>query len=146
MGPRVGAGTYLLTMSLAVNVWCLAMIALHDYGLVPNRLSHEAVEYVAWISGGAVGYLFYYFSQRRFQDLNCPGSWARVLAVPLLGVIALPVLCFLSGPRYSNDFGDPPERSGGLKIAAAMFSFLFAIVLVRYVMVLYARHPIHYVY
>lgn len=143
MGPRVGAGTYLLTMSSAVNVWCLVMIALHQYGVVPGRLSTNSAESVAWILGASVGFLFFYFSRYRLQDLNCPGSWAGVLAFPLLGVIILPVLCFLSGPRYSNDFGDPPEPSGALKVAAAMFSFFLAIVLVRYVMALYAMHQLH---
>ena len=94
MGPRVGAGTYLLSMSTAVNVWCATVIALYYYGIVPKTISVTQVEYTASGLRLLVGLLYFYLSQRRLQDLNIPDIWARILAVPLFGVIFLPVLCF----------------------------------------------------
>ena len=138
MSPRVGAGTYLLAMSSAINAWCLAMIGLLYYAVVPNVVSRTFAEYMAWALGALVGYIFFYLSRRRLQDLNVPGTWARILAFPLFGVIILPVLCFMSGPRYSNDFGDPPQPSGVVKIAGALASFFAAVVLVPYATILYA--------
>jgi hypothetical protein len=58
-----------------------------------------------------------------------------------LGVIFLPMLCFLSGPRFTNSFGKPPLPSGALKVVAALVSFLMALVLVPLVASLYA--PLH---
>nr|WP_169740660.1 DUF805 domain-containing protein [Nevskia soli] len=128
-------------MSMAVNAWCLAMIAVYSYGFLPGRIDRDYASYVLWVVAAPVGYLFFRLSRGRLQDLNCPGKWSMVLAFPLIGVIILPVLCFLSGPRYTNDFGDHPEPSGFLKIAAALFNFVVALVLVPYVTRLYA--PLH---
>lgn len=80
-------------------------------------------------------------SQRRLQDLNVPGMWARIFAFPVFGVIFLPVLCFLSAPRFTNRFGKPPLPSSALKVVAALASFLMALVLVPLVARLYA--PLH---
>lgn len=74
MGPRVGAGSYLLLMSAAVNAWCLAMIALYYWGIVPKVVSGTVVDYGAWVVAAPVGYLFFYLSRRRLRDLNCPGA------------------------------------------------------------------------
>jgi uncharacterized membrane protein YhaH (DUF805 family) len=142
MGSRVGAGTYLLSMSLAVNAWCLAMIGLYYHVIVPDVMRRDYVTYVIWVLGALVGVLFFYLSRRRLQDLNCPGGWARVLAFPFFGVMFLPVLCFLSGPRFTNSFGKPPEPSGALKVMAALVSFAVALVLVPFVTTLYA--PLHF--
>jgi Protein of unknown function (DUF805) len=139
MGARVGAGTYLLSMSLTINLWCLIVIALYYYGIVPNAIERTYVERTISVLGLPVGGLFFYLSQRRLQDLNVPGIWARILALPFFGVIFLPVLCFLSGPRFSNCFGKPPRPSGALKVAAALVSFLAALILVPFVASLYAH-------
>lgn len=141
MGARVGAGTYLLLMSLTTNLWCLIVIALYYYGIVPNALDRLSVERTISVLALIVGGLFFYLSQRRLQDLNVPGIWARILAFPLFGVIFLPVLCFLSGPRFTNGFGKPPPPSGALKVVAALVSFLVALILVPFVAHLYA--PLH---
>ena len=128
-------------MSTVVNVWCLAVIALYYHGIVPNAISVTHVEYAASGLGLLVGLVYFYLSQRRLQDLNVPGIWARLLAVPLFGVIFLPVLCFLSGPRLTNRFGKPPLPSSGLKIFAALVSFVVVLILVPLVANLYA--PLH---
>jgi uncharacterized membrane protein YhaH (DUF805 family) len=141
MGPRVGAGTYLLSMSAAVNAWCLAVMALYYYAVAPNAISRAHLEYTVSALGLLVGALFFYMSRRRLQDLNVPGMWARIFAFPLFGVIFLPVLCFLSAPRFTNRFGKPPLPSSGLKVMAALVSFLMALVLVPLVARLYA--PLH---
>lgn len=137
----MGAGTYLLSMSTAVNAWCLAVMALYYYAIVPNAINRTYVEYTVSGLGLLVGGLYFYMSQRRLQDLNVPGIWARILAFPLFGVIFLPVLCFLSGQRLTNSFGKPPLPSGALKVIAALASFLVALFLVPLVARLYA--PLH---
>lgn len=137
MPDRIGAGSYLISMSLAVNVWCIAMLGFYHYMIVPHIVDSDEVTYGLWLLGIPVGYLFFRLSRSRFQDLNIPGSWARVLAFPLLGVIVLPVLCFLSGPRYTNDFGDPPESSSFLKIMLGLVLFFVAMAFVVYVVKVY---------
>jgi uncharacterized membrane protein YhaH (DUF805 family) len=138
MGLRVGAGTYLLAMSAAVNLWALVMIGLYFHGLVPSLVGKTFVAYTHGILAALIGVLFFYLSRKRLQDLNCPANWAFILSIPVLGVVILPVLCFLSGPRYTNDFGDPPAPSGWLKVAAGLASFAVAPFLVLFVARLYA--------
>jgi hypothetical protein len=142
MFRRVSAGTYLLAMSSAINLWCIGMIALYRYGIASGALGAAAASYVNWALAAPVGYLFFRISRGRLQDLNCPGSWGWVLAFPFLAVLILPVLCFLPGPRYSNDFGDPPEPSSFLKRLAALASFAIALVLVPYVTRLFRSVPL----
>ncbi|HVY23550.1 MAG TPA: hypothetical protein VG962_09380 [Steroidobacteraceae bacterium] len=89
--------------------------------------------------GSGVGYVFFYFSRRRLQDLNVPGYIARILAFPFIGVMLLPYLLFTPAPRIPNDFGEPKEQSGFLKLCAAFFVFFMALVLVPYVTILYQR-------
>ena len=141
MVARIGAGTYLLSLSSAVNVWCLAVMAIYYFGIAPHVLSKDTFDYAMWALGGAFAGLFFYLTRRRLQDLNCPGMLANVLAFPLFGVMFLPVLCFLSAPRFTNRFGKPPMPSGTLKIMAALASFVLALVLVPWVARLYA--PLH---
>ena len=140
-GPRVGAGTYLLTMSAAVNVWCLVVLGLYYYGIAPNRISLPTVSYAIWVLGAVVALLFFYLSKRRFQDLNCPPIWANLMAFPLFGIVLLPALCFVTPLRIANRFGRPPLPSGKLKVAVALASFILALVLVQVVARLYA--PLH---
>ena len=141
MGSRIGAGTYLLLMSLAINGWCSALIGLYYYGLVPGALSPSFVSFAIWALGTPVGYLFFYLSRRRLQDLDIPGKWAWVLALLFLAVILLPLLCFLPSPRYANRFGDSPGASGFIKVAAALLSLAIALALVSTVIRLYV--PLH---
>ena len=143
MGSRVGAGTYLLSMSAVVNMWCLAVIVLYRHVIVPGIASRTDIEYGLGVLGVVVGGVFFYLSQRRLQDLDCPGWCARILAFPLFAVIFLPVLCFLSAPRFTNRFGKPPPPSSGLKTIAALVSFGVALVLVPYVARLYAGMHLH---
>jgi hypothetical protein len=44
-----------------------------------------------------------------------------------MAVIVLPVLCFVSGHRWENDFGPAAPVSSALKIAAALLLCLVAI-------------------
>jgi hypothetical protein len=143
MGPRVGAGTYLLAMSATVNAWCLAMVGLFYLVISPGRLGPPQAAYVVWVLGGVVGYVFFYLSRRRFQDLDCPGYWARILAFPIPGVVLLPVLCFLSAPRFRNRFGTPPPPSRPLKVILALASFVGALIFVPVVAALYAPLQLH---
>jgi hypothetical protein len=143
MAGRVGAGTYLLSVSAAVNAWCLVVIGLYYYVIVPNTVSRTYVAYGIWALGVAFGSLFFSLSRRRLQDLNCPGVLANVLAFPLFGIIILPVLCFLSAPRFPNRYGRPPLPSGALKVTAALVSFGVAlIIMVPLVAKLYG--PLHW--
>jgi hypothetical protein len=141
MGARIGAGTYLLSMCTAVNVYCLVVVALYYYGIVPKLIDVVHAQYIISALGVVVGALYFYLSQRRLQDLNVPGIWAKILAFPLFGVMFLPLLCFLSAPRLTNRFGRPPLPSGGLKVCAALASFGAALVLVPFVATLY--RPLH---
>jgi len=67
--------------------------------------------------------LFFWLTAKRLKDLNFPGWSVKLVSIPLFAVIALPVLCFLSGPRYANDYGDAPEASGFLKVCFALVLF-----------------------
>lgn len=138
MGPRLGAGTYLLAMSVTVNAWCLAMLGLFYLVISPGRLGRSTAEYVVWGLGAVVGCAFYYFSRRRFQDLNCPGYWARILAFPIPGVVLLPLLCFYQAPRFRHRFGPPPLPSRPLKRILAVAFFVGAFLFVPVVAKLYA--------
>jgi uncharacterized membrane protein YhaH (DUF805 family) len=141
LGARIGAGTYLLAVSSAVNIWCLAFMAIYYFGIAPHALSKDTFDYMMWALGAAFAASFFYLTRRRLQDLNCPGMLANVLALPIFGVIFLPLLCFLSAPRFTNKFGKPPLPSGPLKVTAALASFVLALILVPWVARLYA--PLH---
>jgi len=141
MGPRIGAGTYLLTMSAAVNLYCLAAMGLYYYGLVPDRITIATAAWAAGILAALVAVLFSYLTKRRLQDINFPPIWATLMAFPLFAVILLPVLCFFTPVRVANRFGRPPLPSGKLKVTAALVGFILALVLVPLVARLYA--PLH---
>jgi hypothetical protein len=130
-------------MSAAVNAWCLAMVGLFYYIIAPGRVDKSQAEYVIWGLGAVVGYVFFYLSRRRFQDLDCPGYWARILAFPIPGVVLLPLLCFLSAPRFRNSFGSPPAPSRPLKVILALVCFVAALVFVPFVVTLYAPLELH---
>ena len=51
MGSRVGAGTYLLSMSAVVNLWCLAVIVLYRHVIVPGIASRTDIEYGLGVLG-----------------------------------------------------------------------------------------------
>lgn len=143
MGARIGAGTYLLAMSATINAWCLAMTALFYYLIAPGRIDRTQAEYVMWGLGAIVGCVFFYLTRRRLQDLNFPGYLVWILALPFPGVIFLPVLCFLSAPRFRNRFGPPPIASRSLKITLALVCFAGALLFVPFVAVLYAPLKLH---
>ena len=127
MKYRIGAGTYLIAMSCLMIAWSQATLYT-CISLVP-QLSLNSSQLAYYISGYStfVGLAFYPLSAGRMQDLNFPGWASTVLAFPLFGVILLPVLCFISGPRWANDFGDHPAPSGLVKRCMAMILFLAAI-------------------
>lgn len=126
MPSRIGAGTYTLTMSIAMMAWALATLYATE-SLVPrNIVGLSGLHYWVGAFGVAVGMLFFPLSARRLRDLNFPGWSVNILAIPFLGVIMLPVLCFLSGPRWTNDYGDPPTPSSTLKIVFVCVLFLVA--------------------
>ncbi|MBX3628031.1 MAG: DUF805 domain-containing protein [Rhizobacter sp.] len=127
MQNRIGAGTYLLVMSASVIAWS----ALTSF--VCTNLSAQGLFTLAtvnwWVSlfGFVLGSVFYYLSAARLRDLNLPSWSVRLLAFPLFGVIVLPVLCFLSGQRWENDYGKPRQPSGVLKILIALCLFFIAV-------------------
>ncbi|HEY5994530.1 MAG TPA: DUF805 domain-containing protein [Gallionellaceae bacterium] len=125
---RIGAGTYLLTMSSAMIAWSLATLYLSDKAAVPKAISLGEYNFYVSLFGAAVGGVFWLFSAGRLRDLNMPGWVVNLLAFPLIGVVILPVMCFLSGPRWKNDYGDPPQPSGILKVCVSLALFGFAIV------------------
>lgn len=134
---RLGAGSYLLLMSSAVIAWslftafiCLELAVKHRIGLAELN---TAVSFL----GTGVGFLFYGATTRRLRDLNFPGWCVKVFAFPLFGVVLLPVLCFLSGPRWANDFGLAPRPSGFFKVAAALVAFFVAVFVSQWALTIY---------
>jgi len=127
MNRRLGAGSYLICMSSVIIAWSL-LVALACVGFAAKgNLGLAGLNTLVSTSGTAVGIVFYGASARRLRDLNIPGWAVKVLAFPLIAVIVLPLLCFLSGPRWANDFGAAPAPSGLLKTAAALMLFGVAI-------------------
>ncbi|WP_133678339.1 DUF805 domain-containing protein [Paludibacterium purpuratum] len=136
---RIGAGTYTLTMSLAMIAWSLAARYVSEALVAAHALGLSGLHFWVGVFGAAVGVLFWPFSASRMRDLNFPGWAVKVLAFPLLGVILLPLLCFLSGPRWANDYGDPPDRSSFIKVLCACALFACAVLLSFSALIAYQR-------
>lgn len=127
MNRRLGAGSYLMCMSSTITAWSL-LVAFACVGFAAKgNLGLAGLNTLVSAFGAAVGIVFYGASARRLRDLNFPGWTVKVLAFPLIAVIVLPLLCFLSGQRWANDFGPAPAPSGLLKTAAALIMFAVAI-------------------
>lgn len=126
MNRRLGAGSYLLFMSASVIAWSALMLGLCKLPTAHRYIGISELNLAVSLLGVLLGVAFYGASARRMQDLNFPAWAAKILAFPLLGVIVLPVLCFLSGPRWANDYGPPPPSSGFLKVTAALMLFVVA--------------------
>jgi uncharacterized membrane protein YhaH (DUF805 family) len=144
MNRRLGAGSYLLCMSLSVITWSLLTgLACIEFAQ-KGRIGTAELNFFVSLTGIALGVVFYGTSARRLRDLNFPAWSAKVLSFPLFGVIVLPVLCFVSGPRWENDFGPPPPRSGFLKVASAFVLFFAAIPASHWALVTYfqTRHAL----
>ncbi|WP_084637703.1 DUF805 domain-containing protein [Paludibacterium yongneupense] len=139
MPTRVGAGTYTLTMSLAVIAYALATRYASETLVVDHVLSRAGLHYWVATFGTMVGVMFWPLSASRMRDLNFPGWTVNILAFPLIAVIILPLLCFLSGPRWTNDYGDPPARSSILKVFCACTFFAFAVLLTYSALFAYHR-------
>ncbi|MFZ6875414.1 DUF805 domain-containing protein [Undibacterium sp. Di27W] len=127
MKYRIGAGTYLICMSSLMIAWSQA--TLYTCQTLVQQQSLNSTELAYYVSGFStfVGLAFYPLSAGRMRDLNFPGWAATVLALPFLGVILLPLMCFMSGPRWSNNFGDPPAPSGFARRCLALLLSLAAI-------------------
>jgi uncharacterized membrane protein YhaH (DUF805 family) len=129
MNRRVGAGTYTLSMSLAVISWSLATIYVITT-LVPNHhLTATDLNLYVGVFGAIVGLIYFPLSIGRARDLNFSPWISNLLALPFFAVMILPLFCFLSGPRWTNDYGDPPNPSGFLKVTLAFVLFGVAITL-----------------
>ncbi|KVS40701.1 DUF805 domain-containing protein [Burkholderia ubonensis] len=136
---RLGAGSYLLLMSLGVIAWSLLTGFACIGFAAKGKLGLAELNRIVSLLGTALGIAFYAASARRLRDLNFPGWSVKVLAFPLIGVIVLPVLCFLSGHRWDNQFGPAPAPSGFVKIAAALILFAIAVVTARWALGVYVQ-------
>ncbi len=134
---RLGAGSYLLFMSFLMLIWSgLTLFLCQHYALTGNMTLKQLVTSLS-LMGSCVGLLFYPLSARRLRDLNFPGWSVHVLAFPLFAVIFLPVLCFLSGPRWDNDYGEPPPASGFVKRLVALIAFFLAMLQTREALIVF---------
>jgi len=139
---RLGAGSYLLVMSLGVIAWSLLTALACLQFAAPGRIGLGDLNLVVSLLSAAFAALFYSASTRRLRDLNFPAWSVKVLSIPLIGVILLPLLCFLSGPRHANGFGPAPARSGFAMTTLALVSCLVALALCRWALLTYlhTRH------
>ena len=128
---RIGAGTYLLTMSVTALLRSVSTIFLCEKFADAGQLTRDELSLLVSFFGGLVGLVFYPLSAGRLRDLNFPGWSVSVLAFPLIGVMVLPVLCFLSGSRWDNEYGSALVASGFLKVTAAVV-LCFVAILVSY--------------
>ncbi|MGJ7612138.1 MULTISPECIES: DUF805 domain-containing protein [unclassified Variovorax] len=124
--PRMGAGTYLLLMSASVTVWSLVTVVLCRAIAWSSRAELIMLNILVSGTGSMLGAIFYAASIRRLKDLNFPAWSVKVLSFPLIGVIALPVLAFLSGARWADDYGNAPKPSGFIKTMVALVLFVIA--------------------
>ena len=127
MQRRMGAGTYLLTMSLCIIVWSISVILLCQKLALPGVISTMLLNWCISLMGVAFAALFYPLSASRLRDLNFPAWSIRTLSFPLITIVILPLLCFLSGPRWENDYGQQAPKSGLLKTLLALAAFGIAI-------------------
>lgn len=139
MNRRLGAGTYLLCMSLSVIAWSLLTGFVCTELAAKGRIGLGQLNFLVSALSVAMGSVFYTASARRLMDLNFPGWSVKVLAFPIIGVVVLPLLCFLSGQRWSNDFGPARPSSGFLKIALALVLVLVAIPVCRWALLVYLQ-------
>ncbi|KLU26401.1 hypothetical protein EOS_09685 [Caballeronia mineralivorans PML1(12)] len=124
-------------MSLCVIAWSLLTALACIEFAAKGRIGLSELNVFVSLLGVAMGSVFYGASARRLMDLNFPGWSVKVLAFPLIGVIVLAVLCFLSGQRWANDFGPARSPSGFLKVAAALILLLVAIPVRRWALLIY---------
>lgn len=120
MQRRIGAGTYLLAMSLSIIVWSVSVILLCEKLALPGLISPTQLNRGVSLMGAALAMLFYPLSASRLRDLNFPAWTIWTLSFPLITIIILPLLCFLSGPRWENDYGQQGPKSGLLKTLLAL--------------------------
>ncbi|WP_322094937.1 DUF805 domain-containing protein [Paraburkholderia bannensis] len=139
MNRRLGAGTYLLSMSSSAIAWSLATGLVCTELAAKGRIGLGQLNFIVSALGVAMGSLFYAASARRLMDLNFPGWCVKILAFPITGVVVLPLLCFLSGQRWTNDFGPARPPSGFLKIALALVLLLVAIPVCRWALLVYLQ-------
>jgi uncharacterized membrane protein YhaH (DUF805 family) len=123
MKKRLGAGSYLLWMSIATIALALLVEAAIQLDLVEAKWQ---VELACTAASIGYGVLFTYLSVGRLRDLNFPPWTVKIFAFPLLAVIVLPVLCGVSGPRWENAYGEPPPASSIGKVALALLLFVVA--------------------
>jgi uncharacterized membrane protein YhaH (DUF805 family) len=139
MNRRLGAGSYLLLTSLCVIVWSLLTALACIEFAAKGRIGLAELNGFVSLLGTGFASVFYCASAKRLRDLNFPGWSVKVFSFPLITVIVLPVLCFLSGQRWANDYGPAAPPSGFLKIASALISCLVAIPVFRWALITYFR-------
>jgi uncharacterized membrane protein YhaH (DUF805 family) len=139
---RLGAGRYLIVMSLGVIAWSLLTVLVCLRFAATGRIGLAGLNLVMALLAAALAALFYSASTRRFRDLSFPAWSVKTLSIPLVGVFLLPILCFLSGPREANEFGPAPAPSGFARTALALVSCLVALALCRWALLTYlhTRH------
>jgi uncharacterized membrane protein YhaH (DUF805 family) len=127
MQRRIGAGTYLLTMSLSIIFWSISVTLLCQKLAQPGMISLTQLNRDVSLLGAAFALLFYPLSASRLRDLNFPAWTIWTLSFPLITIIILPLLCFLSGTRWENDYGQQAPKSGLLKTLLALSAFGIAV-------------------
>jgi len=123
---RMGAGTYLLSMSSVTLVWCALVRLRVAFDVRLDALLPGLASFLLVLGTALFGATFFALSAKRLRDLNFPAWTVKLLAFPLLAVIVLPLLCGLSGSRWENDYGAAPAASGWGKVAMALTAFVLA--------------------
>ena len=142
---RLGAAKYLIWVFGTLCCYCLFIIGARQLLYKPGYINIHALTTIIVIAGIPLSRVFYKASRLRLQDLNMPGGWAYWLFIPIIGVIALPVLCFLSGPRWENEFGDPPVPSNFFVRLAGISCFVGGIYALLAVVNVYSgSQSLHY--
>ncbi|WP_162057346.1 DUF805 domain-containing protein [Undibacterium sp. KW1] len=137
MKQRTGAGTYLLTMSFSVIVWSASTILLCKKLALTGVIDLVTLNWCITAMGMAFAALFYPMSASRLRDLNFPSWSIKIFSFPLITLIILPLLCFLSGPRWENDYGEQAPKSGTGKTLLALSAFGVAVPSLYYALIIY---------
>lgn len=89
----------------------VVMMISESAGLIVSNLLYLAL-------GGASFYISLILTVRRLHDINFRGWWYLLILVPLVGAIAILVMCVLPGTKGPNRFGADP-LGGGMNPFAA---------------------------
>jgi hypothetical protein len=138
MPNRIGAGTYLLVLSLGAIAWALAL--LYTCQLVAEgRFAFERAGTVAIVLNVLFGLLYSLMTPGRLRDLDFPRWLTRFTPLLLVSVIMAPLLLFYRSDRWDNSYGPPAKASGLLKKLLAIGLFVVAVPLTHQAMLTYLQ-------